>query len=140
MIFLVIFPLLAGFGNYFVPLQIGALDMAFPRINALSFWLLPVGGLTILSGFFVARAARAARRLDLLRAAVRAARHRPGPLDRRADHRRDGLDPRRHQLHRDDPAHARAGHDDDADAGVHLEHPRDVAPGGPRRAGAHGRR
>ena len=34
MIFLVIFPLLAGFGNYFVPLQIGALDMAFPRINA----------------------------------------------------------------------------------------------------------
>ena len=46
-----IFPLLAGFGNYFVPLQIGALDMAFPRINALSFWLLPVGGLTILSGF-----------------------------------------------------------------------------------------
>ena len=45
MIFLVIFPLLAGFGNYFVPLQIGALDMAFPRINALSFWLLPVGGL-----------------------------------------------------------------------------------------------
>src|SRR5438445_3278377 len=51
MIFLVIFPLLAGFGNYFVPLQIGALDMAFPRINALSFWLLPAGGLTILAGF-----------------------------------------------------------------------------------------
>src|SRR6266567_7111514 len=51
MIFLFIFPVLAGFGNYFVPLQIGALDMAFPRINALSFWLLPVGGLTILSGF-----------------------------------------------------------------------------------------
>src|SRR5205814_1569836 len=51
MIFLVIFPLLAGFRNYFVPLQIGALDMAFPRINALSFWLLPAGGLTILSGF-----------------------------------------------------------------------------------------
>jgi cytochrome c oxidase subunit 1 len=51
MIFLVIFPILAGLGNYFVPLQIGALDMAFPRINALSFWLLPVGGLTILSGF-----------------------------------------------------------------------------------------
>jgi cytochrome c oxidase subunit 1 len=42
---------LNGFGNYFVPLHIGALDMAFPRINALSFWLLPVGGLTILSGF-----------------------------------------------------------------------------------------
>jgi cytochrome c oxidase subunit I len=51
MIFLFVFPTLAGFGNYFVPLQIGALDMAFPRVNALSFWLLPVGGLTILSGF-----------------------------------------------------------------------------------------
>ena len=51
MIFLFIFPTLAGFGNYFVPLQIGALDMAFPRVNALSFWLLPVGGLTVLSGF-----------------------------------------------------------------------------------------
>ncbi|HEV8087062.1 MAG TPA: cytochrome c oxidase subunit I [Actinomycetota bacterium] len=60
MIFLVIFPLLAGFGNYFVPLQIGALDMAFPRINALSFWLLPVGGLTILSGFLVPGGAAAA--------------------------------------------------------------------------------
>src|ERR671930_1485782 len=53
MIFLFIFPVLAGFGNYFVPLQIGALDMAFPRVNALSFWLLPVSALTILSGFFV---------------------------------------------------------------------------------------
>ena len=60
MIFLVIFPLLAGFGNYFVPLQIGALDMAFPGINALSFWLLPVGGLTILSGFFAKGGAAAA--------------------------------------------------------------------------------
>jgi cytochrome c oxidase subunit I len=59
MIFLVIFPLLAGFGNYFVPLQIGALDMAFPRINALSFWLLPAGGLTIISGFFAAGGAAA---------------------------------------------------------------------------------
>jgi cytochrome c oxidase subunit 1 len=51
MIFLVILPLLSGFGNYFVPLQIGALDMAFPRVNALSFWLLPVGGLTIIAGY-----------------------------------------------------------------------------------------
>jgi cytochrome c oxidase subunit 1 len=60
MIFLFIFPVLNGFGNYFVPLQIGALDMAFPRINALSFWLLPVGGLTILSGFLAKGGAAAA--------------------------------------------------------------------------------
>jgi len=60
MIFLVIFPFLSGFGNYIVPLQIGALDMAYPRVNALSFWLLPAGGLTILSGFFVSGGAAAA--------------------------------------------------------------------------------
>jgi cytochrome c oxidase subunit 1 len=60
MIFLVIFPMINGFGNYFVPLHIGALDMAFPRINALSFWLLPVGGLTILSGFLAKGGAAAA--------------------------------------------------------------------------------
>jgi cytochrome c oxidase subunit I len=60
MIFLFIFPVLNGFGNYFVPLQIGALDMAFPRINALSFWLLPVGGITILLGFVTKGGAAAA--------------------------------------------------------------------------------
>jgi cytochrome c oxidase subunit 1 len=60
MIFLVILPLLSGFGNYIVPLQIGALDMAFPRVNALSFWLLPVGGLTIVSGYLTSGGAAAA--------------------------------------------------------------------------------
>ncbi len=51
MIFLWIIPVLAGFGNYFVPLMIGARDMAFPRVNALSFWLIPLGGLVMYSGF-----------------------------------------------------------------------------------------
>ena len=41
MIFLFIIPVLVGFANYFVPLLIGAKDMAFPRINALGFWMLP---------------------------------------------------------------------------------------------------
>src|SRR5579884_3095181 len=40
MIFLFVVPVMAGFGNYFVPLMIGARDMAFPRLNALSFGLL----------------------------------------------------------------------------------------------------
>jgi cytochrome c oxidase subunit 1 len=44
MIFLFVVPVMAGFGNYFVPLMIGARDMAFPRLNALSFWLLLLGG------------------------------------------------------------------------------------------------
>jgi cytochrome c oxidase subunit 1 len=51
MIFLFIIPILAGFANYIVPLQIGALDMAFPRVNALSFWMLPLGGIILYSGY-----------------------------------------------------------------------------------------
>ncbi len=51
LIFLWIIPVFAGFRNYFVPLMIGARDMAFPRVNALSFWLIPLGGLVMYSGF-----------------------------------------------------------------------------------------
>ena len=59
MLFLFIIPILAGFGNYVVPLQIGAPDMAFPRINALSLWLLPLGGALMASGFLVSGGAAA---------------------------------------------------------------------------------
>ncbi len=51
MVFLFVVPILAGFGNYLVPLMIGAKDMAFPRLNALSYWLFLLGGLIILSSF-----------------------------------------------------------------------------------------
>ncbi|CAB4931738.1 unannotated protein [freshwater metagenome] len=44
MIFLFLIPMIAGFSNYIVPLMIGARDMAFPRLNALSFWLFLAGG------------------------------------------------------------------------------------------------
>jgi cytochrome c oxidase subunit 1 len=44
-------PMVAALANYLVPLQIGAADMVFPRLNALSFWLFLFGGLIVLSGY-----------------------------------------------------------------------------------------
>src|SRR5438093_357134 len=54
MIFLFIVPLWAGLANYLVPLMIGARDMAFPRLNALSYWLFLFGGATMFLSFFAA--------------------------------------------------------------------------------------
>jgi len=52
MIFLVVMPFAAGFGNYFVPLMLGARDMAFPKLNALSYWTFLFGGVFMYSSFF----------------------------------------------------------------------------------------
>jgi len=56
MVFLVGMPVLVGFANYFVPLMIGARDVAFPRLNAMSFWLLPMGGILLYFSFFTGAA------------------------------------------------------------------------------------
>ena len=53
MIFLFVIPAFAGLANFVVPLMLGAPDMAFPRLNALSFWLLPIAGIMMLSSFVV---------------------------------------------------------------------------------------
>ncbi len=57
MIFLAAMPMIAGFGNYIVPLQIGAQDLAFPRINALGFWFIAFSCILIFTGVFTGEAA-----------------------------------------------------------------------------------
>ena len=78
MVFLGIVPLaFAAFGNFVVPLQIGAPDMTFPKINTASFWAFFVGGVIMLVSFFVP-GRRGQGRLDFLFAAGGHFRHRAG--------------------------------------------------------------
>src|SRR3979411_3119401 len=50
-VFFVVMPVLFGFANYLIPLMIGARDMAFPRLNAFSFWMTAFGGLLLYFSF-----------------------------------------------------------------------------------------
>ncbi len=60
MIFFAITPLVIGaFGNFLIPLQVGARDMAFPVLNMLSFWLMPIAGAFLLVAFFTEQSAAA---------------------------------------------------------------------------------
>jgi cytochrome c oxidase subunit I+III len=56
MIFLFNTPVLAGFGNYLLPLQLGSRDMAFPRLNAFSYWIFLLAGTFMYAGEFIGRA------------------------------------------------------------------------------------
>ncbi len=109
MIFLVVMPVGAAFFNYLVPLQIGASDVAFPRLNAFSFWTFLFGGLLLYSSvlfnavpqWWVVR----------LRAVVDPDPGRPhGVLRRGAADRRGLVVVGRGQLHHHDPEPAGAGH------------------------------
>src|SRR5919109_729656 len=59
MMFLFVVPFAVGLGNFLVPLHIGAPDVAYPRLNAMTYWLYVTGGLTVLSGFLTNEGAAA---------------------------------------------------------------------------------
>ena len=83
-------PLVFAFANLVLPLQIGSPDVAFPRLNAFSYWLYLFGALTAVSGL-PHPGRRGRRRLDALRPAERRdqlARRRHRPVDHRPGHRR----------------------------------------------------
>ena len=122
MVFLVVVPILAGFGNYIVPLMIGARDMAFPRLNAFSYWMFLLGGIVLYSSFFAdgGPAKSGWTAYPPLSENPYSGGQRPGPLDPVAAPARRLLARGRDQLHRDDPQHARARHDLDAHAALRL--------------------
>ena len=103
--------------------MIGARDMAFPRLNMLSWWLLVFGGVVLYASiFFSAPEAGWTAYAPLSNATFM-----PGPRNRRVDPlappHRALLDPRRDQLHRHDPQHARARHVAQPHAAVRLDDP-----------------
>ncbi|MGH2496625.1 MAG: cytochrome c oxidase subunit I [Ktedonobacteraceae bacterium] len=59
MIFLFVMPMLTGFGNYVVPLMVGARDMAFPRLNAFGYWVVLFGGMFLSASFLFGQAPNA---------------------------------------------------------------------------------
>ena len=141
-------PLFAGFANALMPMQIGAPDVAFPRLNMFAYWLYLFGGLIASAGFLTPQGAAAFGWFAY--APLSDTSYSPGPRRRpvglRAGAGRLRHDPRCGQLHHHDHLHARPRHDDVPDADVHLDRPRhldpgaDGLPGARRRAAGAGRR
>ena len=124
-------PILFAFANYIVPLQIGAPDVSFPRLNALAYWLYAFGGTLVIAGFVTPGGAADFGwfAYSPLTSVDELARRRRRHVDRRPGHLRSGHDPRRGQHDHDDPDAAGARHDDVPDADLHLEHHGHLAAG-----------
>ena len=116
-------PLFAGFANALMPLQIGAPDVAFPRLNVFAFWFFVVGGIIVCAGFLTPGGAADFGWFAYtpLSNAINSPGRRRRPLDPGLHARRPRLDPRRGQLHHHDLLHARTRHDDVPDADLHVE-------------------
>ena len=107
MIFGGVMPAFVGLANWMIPLQIGAPDMALPRMNNWSFWILPFAFTLLLMTLFLPGGAPG-RRLDAVPAAVAAGRQQRRLHDLRHPHDGHQLDHGRDQRHRHHPQHARA--------------------------------
>ena len=106
MVFGAIMPAFVGFANWMLPLQIGASDMAFARMNNFSFWLMIPAAIMLVASFFMPGGAR--RRMDFVCTADAA----DGPPWTLASLRCTSWVPVHHgldQYHRDHPEHARPG-------------------------------
>ena len=118
-------PIVFGFANFILPLQIGSPDVAFPRLNAFSYWLYLFGGLIVLSGFLTPGGAADFGWFAYTPLSGRdpLAGRRRRPVDHRPDRVRPRHHPRRGQHDHHGGLPARARHDDVPDADLHLEHP-----------------
>jgi hypothetical protein len=119
MVFFFLIPSIpATLGNFLVPMMIGAKDLAFPRINLLSWYIYLLGGMMAVSAMVMGGVDTGWTFYTPYSTAVS---NTPRRDDRRRHlHRRLLVDPDRLQLHRHHPHHARAGDDLDAPAAVHL--------------------
>ena len=140
MVFLFIMPMAAAFSNYFIPLQIGARDVAFPRLNAFGYWCFLFGGIFLNLSWFLGGAPDGgwfAYAPNTTVGVLAVARH--GLLGARPpDHGHRVADwcrqPDRHR-----PQHAGPGHVVDEDADLHVDGPRHPVPAALRDPGHHRR-
>ncbi len=103
-------PILSGFANYLIPLMIGARDMAFPRLNAFSYWTYLLSGIFLYSSLLVSQAPHRLVCVRTLHAHALFARFRNGFHGAGADSFNCIHHGRRNQFHRDDFHAARTWH------------------------------